>query len=311
MLVSISCFRSAVWNKPWKLTQALRSWTTTSSSLGGLIEAQQLENLPLNGRNYIDLTLMQPGVSRDVNEQKNGIYAGSWFSTNGSPIRSNNFLLDGAIMQDQNAGSTADFAGRTLGLDGIQEYRVLTSSVPAEYGLTMGSQTVMVSKSGTNSFHGNVFDYLRNSALDAANYFDRPVAANGFKRLPSFKRNNFGASLGGPIQKDKTFFFGTFEGLRERLGVTNIVNVPAAECHGPAGAVVWNGTGARPAGSIGPCTQLGANPSGAGTNTVTISSATAPLLALYPTPNLPQNQATTPYTQPDSDYFGRIRRGSR
>ena len=280
---------------------------TTTSSLGGLVGTSQLEDLPLNGRNYITLTLMQPGVTLDANQQKNGIYAGSWFSSNGSPIRSNNFLIDGAIMQDQNAGSTADFAGRTLGLDGIQEYRVLTNSLPAEYGLTMGSQTVMVSKGGTNKFHGGAFDYLRNSVMDAANYFDKPVEANGFQRLPSFKRNNFGASLGGPIIKDKTFFFAAFEGVHERLGVTNILNVPAAGCHGGAGAVVWNGSGVQPAGSIGPCTQLGSNPSGPGTNTVKISSVTAPLLALYPVPNLPSNRATVPYTQPDMDYFGQIR----
>lgn len=280
---------------------------TTSSSLGGLVDSRQLQNLPLNGRNYITLTLMQPGVTPDVNEQKNGIYAGSWFSSNGSPIRSNNFMIDGAIMQDQNAGSTADFAGRTLGLDGIQEYVVVNNSLPAEYGLLMGSQTVMASKGGTNRFHGDVFDYLRNSALDAANYFDKPVAANNYRRLPAFKRNNFGAALGGPIVRDRTFFFAAFEGVQERLGVTNIVNVPAAGCHAPAGAVVWNGSGTQPDGSVGPCPQLGANPSGPNTNSVTVSSVTAPLLALYPVPNLPNNQATIPFTQPDADYFGQIR----
>lgn len=282
---------------------------TTTSSLGGLIDAKQIQQLPLNGRNYITLTLMQPGVTLDANEQQNGIYAGSWFSSNGAPIRSNNFMIDGAIMQDQNAGSTADFAGRTLGLDGIAEYRVLTNVIPAEYGITMGSQTVMVSRGGTNSFHGDVFDYLRNSVLDAANYFDKPTAANGYHRLPEFKRNNFGGALGGPIFRDKTFFFLAFEGVQERKGITNIVNVPGPNCVGPAGTVVWNGTGTQPAGSIGPCTQLGTNPSGAGTNSVKISAVTAPLLALYPTANVPGNstQATIPYTQPDADYFGQVR----
>ncbi len=98
----------------------------------------QLEDLPLNGRNYITLTLMQPGVTLDANQQKNGIYAGSWFSSNGSPIRSNNFLIDGAIMQDQNAGSTADFAGRTLGLDGIERvsraHEFIACGVRIDYG---------------------------------------------------------------------------------------------------------------------------------------------------------------------------------
>jgi hypothetical protein len=280
---------------------------TTSGSVSGLIDARQIQDLPLNGRNYIDLTLMQPGVNQDVNLQKNGVYAGSWFSSNGAPVRSNNFLIDGAIMQDLFAGSTADFAGRTLGLDGIQEYRVMTNSYSAEYGTTMGAQTVMVSKAGTDAFHGSAFEFMRDDALDAANYFDKPVAANGFSRLPGFRRDNFGASLGGPLRRGKTFFFVNYEFVRENLGVTNILNVPATECHGPAGAVVWNGTGTQPAGSIGPCTQLGANPNGAGTNAVTISPVTAPLLALYPAPSLPNSQATFPYSQPDRDHFAQGR----
>jgi Carboxypeptidase regulatory-like domain len=280
---------------------------TTTSSLGGLIEAHELANLPLNGRNYIDLTLMQPGITTSPNVSKDGSYTGTWFSSNGAPIRSNNFTMDGAIMQDLNSGSTADFAGRTLGLDGIQEYRVVNNAFSAEYGMSMGSQSVMVSKSGSNKFHGSIFEYFRNSALDAANYFDKPVAANGFKRLPPFKRNNFGGSVGGPIVKNKTFFHLTFEGVRESLGTTNIANVPAAECHGPAGTVVWNGSGTRPANSVGPCTQLGTNPNGANTNSVTIAPVIAPLLALYPLPNLPNNQVTLPYTQPDSDWFGQVR----
>lgn len=280
---------------------------TDTSSMGGLVESREIQNLPLNGRNYIDLTLMQPGVSANPNTNKSGSYTGVWFATNGASIRSNNFTIDGAIMQDVNSGSTADFAGRTLGLDGIQEYRVLTGVFSAEYGMTMGSQSVMVSKSGGNKFHGDVFEYLRNSAMDARNFFDIPVAANNFERLPPYHRSNFGVSLGGPIQKDRTFFFATFEGVRESLGTTNIDNVLAAGCHGAAGDTVWNGTGVQPAGSIGPCTQLGANPSGAGTNTVKIQSAVAPILALYPLPNLPANQVTIPYNQPDSDYFGQIR----
>jgi Carboxypeptidase regulatory-like domain/TonB dependent receptor len=266
---------------------------TQTTSLGGLINDREITNLPLNGRNYIDLTIMQPGVvSADIHVS-GGVFSGTWFSSNGAPIRSNNFLLDGAIMQDLDYGSTSNWAGRTLGLDGIQEYRVLTNSIPAEYGLNMGSQTVMVSKSGTNQFHGTLFEYLRNSVLDAANYFDVPVAANDFERLPPYKRNNFGAAFGGPIRKDKTFFFANYEGVRERLGVTTIDTVPGAGCHGPAGAVITNTA----------CPQLGS------VSSVTIASAVAPFLALYPnpTPSLPNNQVTIPYTQPDSDNFGQVR----
>ena len=144
------------------------------------MQADEIASMPLNGRNYINLTLLQPGIAPSPNITQGGTYNGTWYSSNGATMRSNNFMLDGAIMQDTNGGSTANFSGRTLGLDGIQEYRVITSSFSAEYGLLAGSQTVMVSKSGSNQFHGSVFEYLRNSALDAANYFDRPTVANQF-----------------------------------------------------------------------------------------------------------------------------------
>ena len=264
---------------------------TTSSSLGGLVQADEIATMPLNGRNYINLTLLQPGIAPSPNILQGGTYNGTWFSSNGSTMRSNNFMLDGAIMQDSNGGSTADFSGRTLGLDGIQEYRVITSLSSAEYGLLAGSQTVMVSRSGTNEFHGSVFEYLRNSALDAANYFDRPTVANKFRRLPAYKRNNNGGAFGGPIRKDKTFFFTTFEGVEERLGITVNDTVMAPACHGEAGAVITNAA----------CPQLGSTPS------VTIAPVVAPLIALYPLPNLPNNGYTTPFTQPDRDVYGQIR----
>jgi len=264
---------------------------TTNSSLGGLVQADEIAGMPLNGRNYINLTLLQPGIAPSPNITQGGTYNGTWYSSNGATMRSNNFMLDGAIMQDDNGGSTANFSGRTLGLDGIQEYRVITSWFSAEYGLLAGSQTVMVSKSGTNQLHGSVFEYLRNSALDAANYFDRPTAANKCRRLPGYKRSNYGGAFGGPIQKNKTFFFATLEGVEERLGITVNDTVMAPACHGAAGAVITNTA----------CPQLGSTPS------VTIAPAVAPLLALYPVPNLPQNGYTTPFTQPDRDVYGQIR----
>jgi hypothetical protein len=281
---------------------------TTDSTLGGLVESQEISNLPMNGRNYISLTLMLPGISPNQNTATTAtVGLGTWYSSNGAPVRANNFMLDGAILQDATGGGTATYSGRTLGLDGIQEYRVITNSFTADYGLLAGSQTVMVSKGGTNQFHGSVFEYVRNSALDAANYFDAPTAANGFRRLPEFQRNNFGASVGGPIRRDKTFFFLTFEGVKEAKGITVNDTVPAANCHGPAGAVIWNGTGVQPTGSIGPCAQLGTNPAGNNTNSVKVAASVAPLLALYPTPNLANNGFTTPFTQPDKDWFGQAR----
>jgi hypothetical protein len=263
---------------------------TSTSALGGLVDNHQLSDLPLNGRSYINLTLMQPGIVSVPNIVRTGANAGIWFSSNGATLRSNNFTLDGAILQDVNNGSTSSLSGNTLGLDGIQEYRVLTNSYMAEYGLAAGAQTVIVSRGGANQFHGSVFEYLRNSALDAANYFDKPVAANGFRRLPPFHRNNVGGSFGGPIKHDKTFFFLTFEALRESLGVTTVNNVPGAGCHGAAGATITQTA----------CPQLTVS-------SLVIPSVIAPLLALYPTPNLPNNQNTYPYSQPDDEYFGQAR----
>jgi hypothetical protein len=264
---------------------------TTTSSLGRLVGQTEIANLPLNGRNTINLTLMLPGIVPQLNQVQNGYQTGTWISSDGAPTRANNWMLDGAVQQDLYNASTADYAGRTLGLDGIQEYRVVTSSVSAEYGLVSGAQTVALSKAGTNQFHGDVFDYFRNSALDAKNFFDFPTAANGFERLPLFQRNNFGGSFGGPIKKDRTFFFAAYEGVQERLGVTTVNNVPGPGCHGAAGAQITNTA----------CPQLGT------TKSVKISPQTAPFLALFPLPNVPNNEVTLPYTQPDADNFGQFR----
>src|SRR6059036_1113039 len=264
---------------------------TTSGALGGLVDEQKVAELPLNGRNFIDLTLLQPGITQHRNIGVAASTVGLWFSSNGAPLRSNNYLLDGAIMTNLTNGTSASQDGSTLGIEGIREYRVITNSFSAEYGMTMGSQVMMVTKGGTNALHGSLFEYFRNSALDARNFFDYKTPASD-RRLPAFTRNQFGGSVGGPIKKDKTFFFGVYEGLRQRFGVTTISNSIGAGCHGAAGAVITNTA----------CPQLGSVPS------VTISPVTAPLLALYPSPNLPNNRFTFPFTQPIQDDYvqGRV-----
>ena len=187
---------------------------TQNATLGGLVNEQRIEDLPLNGRNYIDLSLLQPGVTADRNfGSGGGVSVGTSFSSNGASVRSNNFMLDGAVLQNISSRNPASLAGTTLGVDGIKEYQVITTNFQAEYGLTMGSQMVIVSKNGTNQFHGDGFEYLRNSDLDARNYFDPPPSTIGGHRNPEFRRNNFGGSVGGPIKKDKTFFYGVYEGL--------------------------------------------------------------------------------------------------
>jgi hypothetical protein len=274
---------------------------TESSSLGGLVNDQQIAELPLNGRNYITLSLLQTGVSQNLNNKTMGGMVGTVFSSNGAPTISNNFLLDGTSLVNQAGWGTSSMAGTTLGLDGIQEYKVITNAFTAEYGMTMGSQLVMVSKGGTNQFHGTAFDYLRNNDLDARNFFDP-------RNIPAFHRNNYGASFGGPIQKNKTFFFAVYEGLKQIQGYTVGDTVPGAGCHGPAGAIIWNGIGTRPSGAQStPCTELGTNPSGAGTNSVVISPVTAPLLALFPNPTGANDSYSFPTSSDVLVNFGQIR----
>jgi hypothetical protein len=216
-----------------QVTGEAQQVNTTNSTLGGVVSEQTISDLPLNGRNYVDLTLLQPGITQHKNmSNSGGNQPGTVFSSNGAPFQSNSYMLDGASLINTFGVSGASGTGNTLGVDGIREYKVVTNNQSAEYGMTMGSQTVLVSKSGTNSFHGTGFEFLRNQVLDAANYYDVPTAANGFKRTPEFRRNNFGGALGGPARKDKTFFHVAYEGLRESIGQTIVSGTIPSNCFG-------------------------------------------------------------------------------
>ena len=266
---------------------------TTTSSLGGLVNEEKVSDLPLNGRNFVDLSLLQPGVSRAITISNiGGDFIGTSYSSNGAPIRSNLFLLDGAPMQNFYGFSAASAASTELGVDGIREYKVITSNFGAEYGLAMGSQVIISSKGGSNRFSGDVFEYLRNAAMDARNYFDLSYLTTG-RRIPQYQRNNYGGSVGGPIKKDKTFFYLVYEGLDENKAIPQpFLNVPGAGCHGPAGATITNIA----------CPQLGT------TNSVVVASATAPTLAMYPLPNVPgKNQFFYNFLQPSRVNYGQAR----
>jgi len=251
---------------------------TQDSTLGGTVNEQEMSELPLNGRNYINLALYKPGVNQDRNQTNSGRggQQGTSFSVNGATPRSNNFTLDGAVLQNGlGRNPVAGESGNALGLDGIKEYRVVTGTYQAEYGLAMGSEMVAVSKGGTNQFHGDVFEYFRNSSLDANDYF----AAGAGVPIAPFQKNQFGAAFGGPIKKNKTFFYGVYEGVRQNLGVTSNNLVPAAGCHGSAGAVI----------TLAACPDLNGilDSSGNQIQQVTLSPYTAPFLALAPLPNVP------------------------
>ncbi len=262
---------------------------TTNNSLGGLVNTQQVSELPLNGRNYVELSLLQAGVQRAVNVIVASGIGGVQYSSNGAPLRSNAYLLDGAQLQSFYGLSGNSVANTQLGVDGIREFKLVTANFSAEYGLVMGSQMVMVSKGGTNDLHGGLFEYLRNAAVDARHPFDFSYQTTG-RRVPQYQRNNFGAFLGGPIKKDKTFYFGVYEGVREAKGTPTLFFTMAGGCRGPAGTVLTNA----------PCPQLQLP---AATPSVTISPVAARLLVTYPLPNLPNNQfGATVVAHSTSDY---------
>jgi len=256
---------------------------TQNATLGGTVNETKMTELPLNGRNYIDLALLQPGVDKDKNQ---GNQQGTTFSVNGAPPRSNNFTLDGAILQTMLGRSpVAGESGDALGLDGIKEYTIVAGTFQAEYGLAMGSQMVAVSKGGTNQWHGDVFEYLRNDAFDANTFFNNQA---GVPKAP-LRKNQFGGAFGGPIKKDKTFFYAVFEGIRETQGVPVTNPVPSAGCH-PAGASAPNygaGTLITPTEcpDIIGGTDASGNPITASSPGVMLSPYTAALLALVPLPD--------------------------
>jgi outer membrane receptor protein involved in Fe transport len=194
----------------------------TSAAMSGLVTDKQIRDLPLNGRSFQELALLQTGVTAAL-AAGNDVVGGRTpkISINGARPEQNNFLLDGTDINNVYNKTPGSVGGVLLGVEAVLEFQVLTNAYSAEFGRSAGGVINAVTRSGENTFHGSAFEFLRNSALDAKNFFD---AAN--KPIPAFKRNQFGATLGGPISRDKTFFFAAYEGLIERLGITGITSVP-------------------------------------------------------------------------------------
>jgi len=230
-----------------------------SSAIGAVNNGQTIRELPLNGRDWTSLAALQPGVSVVRTEASVGAGLantrgnrglGQMMSISGSRPQQNAYRLDGVSLNDYAGSGPASVIGASLGVDAIQEFSVITGNAGADYGKTSGGVINAVTRSGTDNFHGSAYEFLRNSVLDARNFFDGPT-------LPPFKRNQFGGSVGGPVRKDKTFFFADYEGLRQGLGVTTVDTVPSEAAH--------HG-------------QLVAGP-------VRVDSKVAPYLALFPLPN--------------------------
>ena len=192
---------------------------TESAHLGGVINESQVTTLPLNGRNFAQLALLNAGVSASGGGggQQGGEGGVSGYSSNGQRSTSNNFMVDGVDNNNYEAGSVAQLPS----IDSIQEFQVQTNNYAAEYGRSSGSIVNLVTKSGTNQIHGSAYEFFRNNVLDARNFFADPAFS-----APALRLNQFGGTLGGPIQKDKTFFFGNYEGFRQVAGITNLTNVP-------------------------------------------------------------------------------------
>jgi len=198
---------------------------TTSAQLSTLIEQTQLRELPLNGRNIEQLVLLAPGVSNFTGIFQGPFYGGGFtYSVAGARPNGQAELLDDTDVQNYFAhGAGAGSLNTAMGIDAVGEFQILTNTYSAQFGGN-GSALNEVTKSGTNSFHGSGYGFLRNSAFDARNFFDKASPA-------PFRRGQFGGTLGGPIKKDKIFFFTNYEGLRQALGETRIISIPDSNAH--------------------------------------------------------------------------------
>src|SRR5437867_2163740 len=228
------------------------------SSVAALVDEKQIRELPLNGRDFSQLTLLQPGVTASPSTQQQvdrGM--GTQVSIAGARPNQISYQLDGTDANTQGNGSPGSAAGGLLGVETVREFQVLVNNYSAEYGRSTGGIVTAVTRSGTNALKGTLFEFNRNSRFDSRTFFDDPTSD-----LPPLKRNQFGGYLGGPIVKDRTFFFGSYEGLRQDRGVTTIATVPS------------RATRAR----------------------ADVSPVTRPYLLLYPEPNGRETGATGLYS---------------
>ena len=231
---------------------------TRQSSIAALVDERQVRELPLNGRDFSQLTLLQPGVTASPSTQQQvdrGM--GTQVSIAGARPNQISYQIDGTDANTQGNGSPGSAAGGLLGVETVREFQVLVNNYSAEYGRSTGGIVTAVTRSGTNSLRGTVFEFNRDSRFDSRSYFDDPNAD-----IPRLERNQFGGYLGGPIVRDRTFFFGSYEGLRQDRGVTTIATVASLATR----------------------------------SRTDISAVTRPYLLLYPEPNGRETGATALYS---------------
>lgn len=203
-----------------EIVESLTPLKKENASLGAVVDNAQITGLPLDGRNFLELSLLVPGAAPAAQGSAGSVRGDFAFNINGMREDANNYLLDGVYNVDPKLNTF----GVKPPVDGVREFEVLSSAFDASFGRSAGAQINIVLKSGGNRFHGTAYHFLRNQALDARNYF-----APAGEPDPRYQRNQFGFSLGGPIARDKTFFFGDYEGTRLREGITLLGNVPTAQ----------------------------------------------------------------------------------
>ncbi|MCU1265853.1 MAG: Outer rane receptor for ferrienterochelin and colicin [Acidobacteria bacterium] len=260
-----------------------------SSDLGTVIENRQIVGLPLDGRNFYELTLLVPGAAPAAPGSAGSARGDFAFSVNGAREDGNNFLLDGVYNVDPKLNTF----GVRPPVDAIREFEMLTSSYDAAFGRNPGAQVNVVLKSGTNNVHGSLFEFHRNGVLDARNFF-----APATESKPKYLRNQFGGSIGGALKHDRTFFFADYEGTRSREGITRLTNVPTAReragdfSQSLFGAPIDPFTGMPFSGGVIPSTR--------------INSVGRAIANLYPLPNrnaLLQNFVSSPNQRDRNDSF--------
>src|ERR1700719_4011720 len=267
-----------------EVNAAIPDIQTTSSTVSSTVDSTTVRELPLNGRDWTSLAALEPGVSSIPNQVGTGFSAnkgnrgfGNQLSNGGHRANENTYRVNGVSINDYSNGSPGGASGLNLGVDGIQEFSVLTSDYTAEYGRTSGAVINAITKSGTNEFHGSGFFFDRDKIFDAKNYFD-PAGP-----IPSFRRLQFGGSGGTAIIKDKLFVYGTYEGVRQNKPGTQLIRVPSNEAR--SGLLCVPST---PGGKD--CASLAAVP---------LDPRVTPYLALWPCPASCQGATNT-----DSVQFG-------
>ena len=248
---------------------------TNSSSVSSTVDSETIRELPLNGRDWTSLAVLDPGVAK-VNTQVTTAFSankgnrgfGNQLTDSGHRPNENSYRVNGVIVNDYSNSAPGGATGLNLGVDGVQEFSVITTGYTAEYGRTSGAIINAITKSGTNQFHGDGYFFDRDKIFDARNYFDPP-------QIPPFRRIQFGGSAGGAIVKDKTFVFADYEGVRQNQPASQVIHVPSQEAR--------NGMICVPSGTD-PCASLSAVP---------VDPGIVPYLSLWPCPASCQSATNT------------------